>query len=159
MVSFRNYWRILNSQSSGSSFVWSSYYVLYCLDLLGVNCVDVLSWEFLVGRTEGDYRVGGEVVIIRTNPNLIKEIQLTVWEAREYLTAVTTAQITGPDWEPSHNILLLLPTSDYHHITQLLYSETFTTCIVLVRIFWDVLFTCEGQGTITNQQSRNSHSC
>ena len=39
----------------------------------------------------------GEVVIIRTNPNLIKEIQLTVWEAREYLTAVTTAQITGPD--------------------------------------------------------------
>ena len=35
------------------------------------------------------------MVIIRANPNLIKEIQLTVWEAREYLTGITTAQITG----------------------------------------------------------------
>ena len=38
-----------------------------------------------------------KVVIIRANPNLIKEIQLTVWEEREYLTGIRTAQITGPD--------------------------------------------------------------
>ena len=33
------------------------------------------------------------MVIIGANPDLIKEIQLTVWPAREYLTAITTAEI------------------------------------------------------------------
>ena len=51
------------------------------------------------------------MVITGANPDLIKEIQLTVWVAREYLTAITAAQILARA-RPTHNILLLLPTSD-----------------------------------------------
>ena len=47
---------------------------------------------------------GGRVVIIIANPDLIKEIQLTVWVAGEYLAAQIPSRL-------NHRILLLLSTS------------------------------------------------
>ena len=97
-----------------------------------------LFWEFLVdlGRAEGGCGGRCKEVIIRANPNLIKEIQLTVWEAREYLTGSgRTAQITVQTENHLITYYCYCSASDYHHITTTFTLRNFTN--ISPSLFWD----------------------